>query len=84
MAADTAGKIKYTVLYGTPKHPDEFEKHYAEINMSLVIASGLSRFEASKSIQQADGKAPLFFRIFEAWFEFIEQINAMLGTPAWT
>lgn len=71
------------MLYGTPKDPDDFEKHYAEIHMSLVIAAGLPRFEASKSIQQADRNAPSFFRIFEAWFEFVEQINAMLGTPAW-
>jgi uncharacterized protein (TIGR02118 family) len=83
VAAETTGKVKYTVLYGTPKDPDEFEKHYAEIHMPLVIAGGLPRFEASKCMPQADGSAPPFFRMFEAWFDSIEHMNAMFGTPAW-
>ena len=83
VAAEMTGKIKYTVLYGTPKDPDEFERHYAEVHMPLVIAGGLPRFEASKSMPQADGSAPAFFRIFEAWFDSVEQMNAMFGTPAW-
>lgn len=83
VAADTTGKIKYTVLYGTPKDPDAFEKHYTEVHMPLVIAGGLPRFEASKCVPQADGSAPPFFRVFEAWFDSIEHMNAMFGTPAW-
>ena len=83
LAADTAGKIKYTVLYGTPKDPEAFEKHYTEIHMPLVIAGGLPRFEASKCMPQADGSAPPFFRVFEAWFDSIEHMNAMFGTAAW-
>ena len=83
VAADTTGKIKYTVLYGTPKDPDEFEKHYTEIHVPLVIAGGLPRFEASKGMPQADGTAPPFFRVFEAWFDSIEHMNAMFGTAAW-
>src|SRR5690349_13972886 len=83
VAADTPKNIKYTVLYGTPKDPDEFERHYTEIHMPLVIAGGLPRFEASKCLPQADGSAPPFFRIFEAWFDSVEQMNAMFGTPAW-
>lgn len=83
IAADTAGKIKYTALYGTPKDPEAFEKYYAEVHMPLVIAGGLPRFEVSKSMLQADGSPPPFFRIFEAWFESVEQMNAMFGTAAW-
>ena len=83
VAADTSGKIKYTVLYGTPKDPVAFEKHYTEIHMPLVIAGGLPRFEASKCLPQADGTSPPFFRVFEAWFDSIEHMNAMFGTAAW-
>ena len=79
VAAEPAGKIKYTVLYGTPKDPEAFEKHYAEIHMPLVVAGGLPHFEASKGMLQADGSAPAFFRIFEAWFDSVEQMNALFG-----
>lgn len=82
VAAD-GGKIKYTALYGTPKDPEAFEKHYAEVHLPLVNAGGLPRFEASKCMPQADGSAPPFFRMFEAWFDSVEQMNAMFGTPAW-
>lgn len=83
VAAETTGKIKYTVLYGVPKDPDIFEKHYTEVHMPLVIVGGLPRFEASKCMPQADGSAPPFFRVFEAWFDSIEHMNGMFGTPAW-
>ena len=71
------------MLYGAPKDPDAFEKHYLEIHMPLVIAGGLPRFEASKCMAQADGSAPPFYRVFEAWFDSTEQMTAMFGTPEW-
>ena len=83
LSADSTGNIKYTVLYGTPKDLDAFEKHYTEVHMPLVVAGGLPRFEASKCMPQADGSAPPFFRVFEAWFDSVEHMNAMFGTPAW-
>jgi len=78
-----SGKIKYTALYGAPKDPEAFEKHYAEILMPMVLAAGLPRFEASKCMPNADGSAPAFFRIFEAWFDSTELMNAMFATPHW-
>ncbi len=80
----TAGKIKYTVLYGPPKDPLEFEKHYIEVHMPLVAAGGLPRYEASKCVPPADGSAPMYFRMFEAWFDSAEQMNALFGSPAWS
>ena len=81
--AQTSGKIKYTVLYGTPKDPLEFEKHYVEVHMPLVAAAGLARYEASKCLTQSDGSAPIFFRVFEAWFDSPEQMNSTFGSPEW-
>ena len=82
-AAASGGKIKYTVLYGTPKDPAAFEKHYLDIHLPLVAASGLGRYEASLCLPQADGSAPLFYRMFEAWFDSKEQMDAQFGSAAW-
>ncbi|MES2130589.1 MAG: EthD family reductase [Pseudomonadota bacterium] len=81
--AQASAKIKYTVLYGMPKDPAAFEKHYLEVHMPLVAAAGLSRYEASRCLPTADGAAPLFHRVFEAWFESQEQMNAQFGSAAW-
>jgi len=82
-ATESTGKIKYTVLYGMPKDPEAFEKHYADVHMPLVAAAGLPRFEASLCLPQPDGSPPPYFRVFEAWFDSVGHMNAMFGTPAW-
>jgi len=80
----TSGKIKLTTLYGAPKNPEEFEKLYVETLIPMVAAiKGISRFEASKCLPQADGTAPAFYRIFEAWFDSAEQMKSVLTSAEW-
>jgi uncharacterized protein (TIGR02118 family) len=81
-AAQTTGGIKFMVLYGHPPNPAEFEKYYLEVHMPLVNAlKGARRIEAAKCLPQADGSAPAFYRVFEAWFDSPEHMAAVFGTP---
>jgi uncharacterized protein (TIGR02118 family) len=49
----------------------------------VAAIKGIPRFEASKCMPQADGSAPAFYRVFEAWFDSTEQMNAALMSPEW-
>jgi uncharacterized protein (TIGR02118 family) len=83
-SAQANGRLKLTTLYGTPKNPEEFEKEYLGTLIPLVAAiKGIPRFEASKSMAQSDGSAPAFYRVFEAWFDSTEQMNAVFKSPEW-
>jgi uncharacterized protein (TIGR02118 family) len=81
-APPTSGGIKFMVLYGHPPNPAEFEKYYLDVHMPLVAAmKGARRMEAAKCLPQADGSAPAFYRVFEAWFDSPEHMAAVFGTP---
>jgi uncharacterized protein (TIGR02118 family) len=81
-APPTTGGIKMTVLYGQPPNPAEFEKYYLDVHMPLVGAmKGARKMEAARCSPQADGTAPAFYRIFEAWFDSPEQMAATFGSP---
>lgn len=81
-AAETTGGIKFMVLYGHPPNPAEFEKYYLGVHMPLVHAmKGARRMEAAKCLPQADGSAPPFYRVFEAWFDSPEHMAAVFGSP---
>jgi uncharacterized protein (TIGR02118 family) len=78
----TAGGIKFMVLYGHPPKPEEFEKYYLGVHMPLVAAmKGARKMEAAKCLPQADGSPPAFYRVFEAWFDSPEHMAAVFGTP---
>jgi uncharacterized protein (TIGR02118 family) len=82
--AQTTGGVKLTVLYGPPQDLEAFEKHYAETHMPLIAAvKGIRRVEVSKGVPNADGSAPAFYRMFEAWFDSTEHMAAITGTPEW-
>ena len=81
-APQTTGGIKFMVLYGHPPNPAEFEKYYLGVHMPLVAAmKGARKMEAAKCLPQADGSPPAFYRVFEAWFDSPEHMNAVFGTP---
>jgi uncharacterized protein (TIGR02118 family) len=83
-AEDASGGIKITVLYGAPKDPTEFEKHYSEIHMPMVYSvKEIKRVELSVSLPDAEGKAPAFYRITELWFENLEKLQKAAATPTW-
>lgn len=81
-APQTSGGIRFTVLYGHPPKPEEFEKYYLEVHMPLVATlKGVRRMEAGKCLPQADGSPPAFYRVFEAWFDSPEHMAAVFATP---
>ena len=74
--------VKLTVLYGHPDDPDAFEEYYANTHMPLVDEMpNLQRYEAARIIATPDGSEPHYYRIFEGYFEDMEQLQSSLSTP---
>src|SRR4029450_8575567 len=81
-APQNSSGIRFTVLYGHPPKPEEFEKYYLGIHMPLVAAmKGARRMEAAKCLPQADGSPPAFYRVFEMWFDSPEHMAEVFATP---
>jgi uncharacterized protein (TIGR02118 family) len=74
--------VKVTVLYGKPVDAEAFERYYAETHMPIVHRAGLARTEASKVVGTTDGSEPKFHRIFDIWYDDMEQLQKAMGTPA--
>ena len=75
-------RIKLTVLYGHPTDPDAFEHYYADTHMPLVRKIQGVRTEAAKVIATPDGSAPTHYRIFEFWFDDMQQMQQVMSSPA--
>jgi uncharacterized protein (TIGR02118 family) len=74
--------VKLTVLYSHPDDPDAFEDYYANTHMPLVeTIPNLQRYEAARIVATPDGSEPPYYRIFEGYFEDIEQLQSGMGTP---
>jgi uncharacterized protein (TIGR02118 family) len=74
--------VKLTVLYGHPDDPDAFEEYYADTHMPLVDEMpNLKRYEAARVVATPDGSEPPYYRIFEGYFEDMEQLQSSLATP---
>ena len=73
--------VKAVVLYGPPKEPQAFERHYADTHTALAKAiPGLQRFEAARGIATPDGSAVPYQRIAELTFEDMEALQAGFGS----
>ena len=71
--------VKLTVLYGHPDAPDAFEEYYANTHMPLVDKiPDLKRYEAARIVATPDGSQPHYYRIFEGYFEDMEQLQSSL------
>jgi uncharacterized protein (TIGR02118 family) len=74
--------VKLTALYGHPDDPDTFENYYANTHMPLVDEiPNLQRYEAARIIATPDGSEPPYYRIFEGYFEDMEQLRSSMATP---
>ena len=78
--------VKLTVLYGHPDDPDAFEEYYASTHMPMVPKiPNLIRHEAARVVATPDGSEdgglPPYYRIFEAYFEDMESLQAGMSTP---
>jgi uncharacterized protein (TIGR02118 family) len=72
--------VKLTVLYGPPTDPSAFENYYASAHMPLVAKiPNVARAEASRIMGTPDGSEPPYYRIFEAWFDTAETLQASIG-----
>src|SRR5438874_12262927 len=73
--------FKATALYGHPTDPDAFERYYAETHMPLVAKmAGPVRTEAARVVGTPSGEKPAYYRVFEFWFESMEQLQASFGS----
>jgi len=74
--------MKGTVLYGTPKNPDEFEKYYESTHLPLVAKmKGVARLELTKFIAGPDGGKPAFYRMAELYFNTQTEMEQSVGSP---
>jgi uncharacterized protein (TIGR02118 family) len=74
--------VKLTVLYGSPDDPDAFEEYYANTHMPLVDKMPkLQRYEAARIGATPDGSELPYYRIFEGYFEDMEQLQSGMATP---
>jgi uncharacterized protein (TIGR02118 family) len=74
--------VKLTVLYGHPDDPAAFEEYYANTPMPLVDEMpNLQRYEAARIVATPDGSEPPYYRIFEGYFEDMEQLQSGMATP---
>ncbi len=69
--------VKLKVLYEHPDDPDAFEDYYANTHLPRVQEiPNLLRYEAAKAVATPDGSAPPFYRIFEGYFEGMEELQS--------
>ncbi len=73
--------VKVVVLYGHPTDPATFEEYYANTHMPLVEKVGAPRTEATRIVGTPDGSPPPYYRVFEIWFENMQQLQQALGSP---
>lgn len=74
--------VKLTVLYGHPEDPEAFEEYYAYTHMPMVPKiPNLLRFEAAKVVATPDGSELPYYRIFEAYYEDMDQMQSGMSTP---
>jgi uncharacterized protein (TIGR02118 family) len=77
--------VKLTVLYAHPDDPDAFEEYYADTLVPLVDEiPNLQRYEAARVVVTPDGSEPPYYRIFEGYFEDIEQLQSGMSSPGRT
>jgi uncharacterized protein (TIGR02118 family) len=73
--------VKTTALYGHPADPTAFERYYAESHMPLVAKMPrVRRAEAAKVIATPDGSQPPYYRIFEFWFDSLDDMQFAFGS----
>jgi uncharacterized protein (TIGR02118 family) len=74
--------VKLTVLYGHPKSADAFEKYYLEIHKPIALKmQGVRKIELAKVVGTPDGSAPAYYRIAELYFDDLDHLKSVLGSP---
>ena len=73
--------VTATALFGHPEDPNAFEEYYANTHMPMVPPiPNLLRHEAARVVATPDGSEPPYHRIFEGYFEDMEQLQGGMGS----
>ena len=74
--------IKLTVIYGPPKDPEAFDRHYREVHAVLAAKQpGLRRYEWGKTLPGPDGSTPDRYLIADLWWDDADAMGAALASP---
>jgi len=81
MTMEQAHMMKFTVLYGHPTSPEEFEKYYESSHLPLVSKiKAVARIELTKFVAGADGRQSAFYRMAELYFTSQAHMEQALGS----
>jgi len=74
--------FRFTVLYGHPKDPAEFERYYREVHMPLVMKiKGLKSVSITKFRPGPNGEQPPYYRMAGLFAGSQEEFNEIMATP---
>ncbi|HEU5229402.1 MAG TPA: EthD family reductase [Ktedonobacteraceae bacterium] len=74
--------FRFTVLYGHPQDPAEFERYYREIHMPLAVKiRGLRGLTTTKFGPGPDGEQPPYYRMASLFAGTAEEFGEIMATP---
>lgn len=73
--------VKAIVLFGHPFNPKVFEDYYPTAHMARVENVSIARTEGARIVGTPDGSPAPYSRVLEMWFETMEQLEHVLGSP---
>jgi len=72
--------VRILVLYNAPTDAQEFEQHYREIHIPLVLKMpGLRRFVTSRNVTPLDGEP--YHHVAELDFDDMDALGAAFASP---
>jgi uncharacterized protein (TIGR02118 family) len=73
--------VKAIVLFGHPINATVFEDYYPTTHMALVENVRIARKEGTRIVGTPDGSPAPYYRVLEMWFDTMEQLERVLGSP---
>jgi uncharacterized protein (TIGR02118 family) len=74
--------VRLLVLYGQPKDPAAFDKHYQEVHIPIARQmKGLKKWTVGKVTGTADGKPSPYYYIADLYMESRADFEQLLASP---
>lgn len=74
--------IRLLVLYGHPKDPEAFDRHYEEVHIPIAKKmKGLKKWTIGKVEGTPDGSLSPFYYIADLYMESREEFEQLLASP---
>ena len=74
--------VRLLVLYGQPKDPAAFDKHYGEVHIPIARRMrGLKKWTVGKVTGTADGKPSPYYYLADLYMESREDFEKLLSSP---